>query len=109
MNNFYWYLSWVPFITGFYYFQSWLTVQNNLHGQKWFWFYFCTSLLSSWPIISRYSKDVVWDAFIFDVAMVMSYSIGLLYFTNSFSKFSNNQWIGIFLIMVGMFLFKKGI
>jgi len=109
MNNFYWYLSWVPFITVFYFLQSWLTFKNNTDSNKWFWIYFSVTLISVWPIISKFSKDVVGDAFIFDIVMVLSYSIGLLYFTNSLSKFGYNQWIGIGLLFIGMILFKKGI
>lgn len=109
MNQFLWYLSWVPFVTLLYVIQSWLTIQNNNHGGKWFWIFFLASLFTPWVLISKFSKDIMFDAMIFDAILVLSYTLGLLYFTNSFSKFSYPQWIGIFLILVGMVVFKKGI
>jgi hypothetical protein len=109
VNNFLWYLSWIPFVTFLYFLQSWLTVQNNIHGGRWFWIFFGVSLFTPWVIISKFSKDVVSDALVFDVILVLSYTIGLLYFSNSISKFGFSQWFGIFTIVLGMFIFKKGI
>lgn len=109
MNSFLWYLSWVPLVTILYLYQSFLSVKNNLQGGKWFWIYFAVSLITPWILVSRFSKDIVFDAFIFDTILVLSYSIGLLYFTNSLSKFGYNQWIGIGMILAGMLFFKRGI
>lgn len=109
MNQIMWYLSWIPVTVGLYILQSWLTVKNNLEDGKWFWIFFVVSLFTPWVIVSKYSKNLVFDALIFDICLVLSYSIGLLYFTNSFSKFSWNQFVGIGLIVFGLFFFKKGI
>lgn len=100
---------WVPFVTILYIIQSWLTVKNNIHGGGWSWAFFLVSLISPWVLISKFSKDLVFDAMIFDSILVISYSVGLLYFTNTMTKLSTFQFVGCFLILIGIVLFKKGI
>ncbi len=104
-----WYLSWVPAVCGLYVLQSWLTVQNNLHAGKWFWIFFAVSLFTPWVLISKFTTNLVFDALVFDICLIVSYSIGLLYFTDSFSKLTTFQFVGMFLITIGLFLFKKGL
>ncbi len=103
------YFIWVPFVTILFIIQSWLTVKNNTDGGMWFWIYFVSSLVTPWVLISKYSKDIILDAMIFDSILVVTYSVGLLYFTNSLTKLSFYQYVGCFLIGAGIFLFKKGI
>ena len=103
------YYIWIPFITVLYTLQSWLTVKNNLHGGNWSWIYFAASLLTPWVLISKYSKNLILDAMIFDSVLIVTYSLGLLYFTNSMGKLSYTQYLACLLILIGIFLFKKGI
>jgi choline-glycine betaine transporter len=66
-------------------------------------------MLPPWVLISRFSKNIVLDAMIFDTVLVVTYSLGLLHFTNSWTKFQWNNWLGFALMFLGMFIFKKGL
>lgn len=103
------YYIWIPFVTALYALQSWLTVKNNLHGGNWSWIYFFVSLFTPWVLISKYSKNLVFDAMIFDSILVVTYSLGILYFTNTLTKLTWHQYTGCFFVVMGIFLFKKGI
>lgn len=111
MTPFFWYLSWIPLTIALYIFQSFLTVKSNLNPKDWHWIFLVVSCFPMWAFISKYSKpeNLFYDAMVFDAVLILSYSIGLLYFTGSVSKFSYGQYMGIFLIILGMFVFKKGI
>ncbi len=102
-------VSWVAFVTLFYLLSAYITVKNNIHGGKWFLALILLNASPLWAIVSRYSKDVVLDAFIFDTILVVTYSIGLLYFTNSISKMGWSNYLGVGLMILGIFVFKRGI
>ncbi len=101
------YYIWVPVTVLIYLFQAWLTVKNNTEGGKWFWIFGLVSLFTPWFIVSKYSKNLMFDAVIFDCILILSFGIGLLYFTKS--KLSLEQLLGIVLIGFGIYMFKTGI
>lgn len=103
------YFIWIPFITLLYIFQAFLTVKTNIHGGKWTWIMVAVCMLPPWVLISRYSKNLVLDAMIFDAILVIAYSFGLLHFTNSWSKFGLYNWLGFGMMILGVFIFKKGL
>lgn len=74
------YWIWIPFVTILYILQSWLTVKNNVHGGNWSWIYFFVSLFTPWVLISKHSKDLVFDAMIFDTILVVSYRSWIVVF-----------------------------
>jgi hypothetical protein len=104
------YILWVPLLCLLNLLSPWLTVQNRNLGGKWFWIYLVFSLASvfPWVFISRASKDLTFDALLYDIVVMLFYYIGILYFTDCLLKISNWQIIGFILVIVGMFLFKKG-
>jgi hypothetical protein len=105
------YIVWIPLLCFLNLIQPWLTVQNNTHGGKWFWIYCLFSLgaVFPWLLISRESKDLTFDALIYDIIVMIFYYGGILLFTGCIHKLSNWQFIGLGLVMLGMIIFKKGI
>lgn len=89
--------------------QSYFTIKNNQIGSKWFWFLTVSSMIPCWAIVSRFSKNVVVDAIIYDVLLTVSYAIGILYFSNTFERLKVINLCGIILIIVGLLLFKRGL
>ncbi len=100
---------WVPLIILVYIIQAWLTVQNNILKGNWWIYLYIFSMISPWVLVSRMSKNIIFDAFLYDSVLIVSYSIGILYFTDSLGKLSNIQFVGTLMILVGLILFKKGI
>jgi hypothetical protein len=103
------YFIWIPTIIILYALQAFLTVKVNQVGGKWTWIMTAVCMLPPWVLISRYSKNLILDAMIFDAILVIAYSIGLLHFTNSWAKFEWNNWLGFALMILGVFVFKKGL
>lgn len=101
--------SWVALIAIFYIFSAYITIKNNSLGGKWFWVMVMVNAMPLWALVSRYSKDIVLDAFIFDLVLVLGYSFGLLYFTHTLGKLGVTNWLGITLMFLGLFLFKRGL
>ena len=100
---------WIPLVVLIYSFQGFLTFKTNTVKDSDFWyrFYILFTMIPLWPVVCKYSKDVVFHAILFDVLLMISYAISLLYFTQSFSKFNNMHWISVLLIVFGLVLFKK--
>ena len=98
------YYIWIPISILSFLLQAWLTYKNNVEGGKWLWIYTILGTLSLWPFISRYSKNLMFDALLFDLVLIVSYGIGIAYLTNV--KFEINQWIGMGIMFVGIILFK---
>lgn len=99
----------MTFIALFYVLSAYITIKNNSLGGKWFWVMVLVNAMPLWAIVSRFSKDVVLDAFIFDLVLILGYSFGLLYFTQTLSKLGVINWLGITLMFLGLFLFKRGL
>jgi hypothetical protein len=100
---------WLPIVALEYFLCGWLTFKNsNGAAPVWFWLSWGASVIPIWPLISKYSKDLVRDGLIFDVTMTLVYTTSILYFTKSFSKFGANQYLGLLCVMGGMYLFKRG-
>lgn len=99
----------MAFVVLLYGLQGYLTIKNNQIGGKWFWFLAISSMLPCWAIVSRYSKDVVLDAIIYDVLLMVSYAVGILYFSNTFERLKVVNLCGIIMIIVGIYLFKRGL
>lgn len=100
-------LFWVPLVVLEYFVIGFLTVKNN-NAAGWSWLLWISGALPIWPLISRYSKDVVFDGLVFDICMTVTYTLTVFFLTKSFAKFSLTQYIGLSLILSGLFLFRKG-
>ncbi len=103
------YWIWVPIVILDYIMCAYLTNRNNLSGGIWFWAMWSTGAIPIWAMVSKYSKDVVFDGMVFDIVMTITYTLSILYFTKAFQKFGPFQYAGCLAIMAGLFLFKKGV
>jgi hypothetical protein len=105
MLNYWWAIP----IAVLYFLVAYTTSKTNFGGWSWFFVNWGWGLIPAWPLLARYSKNIVFDSFVFDAAMIVSYTISLLYFTKSFQKFGPYQYAGCLVILVGLALFKKGV
>ena len=104
-------LFWIPLVFFYYCFYNWLSVKNNScqlqwYSSKWFWgMYFVGFLNPFWLIISKTSKQLVLDGFLYDFTLMISFPISM-YFFGKMVEFNKIQYIGVFVIFVGFILLK---
>jgi len=98
-------LWWIPAIILYNIGYAYVSHQNNLHGGKWiFWTWFY-GMFALWFIVSRVSKDIVFDAFIYDSVIALSFAVAIIYMTGV-NDFTVYRWIGIGMVIAGLVLMK---
>lgn len=100
---------WIPLVAIISILSAFFTVKSNTNGGIWVFIVLISSISPAWAWITRISKDIVFDSFIYDITASIFYTVALLYFSNSFHKFSNIQYAAILIILFGMLLFKRGL
>jgi hypothetical protein len=107
------YWLWVPLLVVICAFSSWLSVKVNSKSTYYFWINYWWTPISCvvfpiWAVISKYSKNIVLDGLIYDLTMVVAYTVFLLIFSGSAGRFSILQYVGILVALIGLILFKAG-
>lgn len=99
-----WFYIWVPFIIVLHGISCKLSVSNQ-HGSNtagmWLWI---IGALPIWVIISRYSKNILVDAMLYDTLLVITYTIGIAYFGDKVLTPMN--YAGIALMFAGLLMVK---
>jgi len=97
---------WIPCVCIMYGLYGWLTKQNNANDSTlWFWLLTICGALPVWSIVSRTSKNLLTDGFIYDFFMLIAY-VGMLVYLEESEKFILNQWIGFIFCIIGILLMK---
>ena len=87
---------------------GWLTKQNNTYATTmWFWLLTLCGAIPLWSFISRTSKNLLMDGFIYDLCMLSAY-VGMLILLGEAKAFSLVQWSGLILCFTGILLMKIG-
>lgn len=100
MNIFWWIL-----IALFYCLHALINKYNNDLGGKWFYFSWLMAIIPIFPLVCKYSRDLLVDGMIFDAIMFISYIIVLLYLGCG-ETFTKLNWIGLFITIIGFILLK---
>lgn len=98
-------LIWWTLIFIFYCGHSWINKQNNDLGGKWLLFAWLISIIPVFPLVARFSKDLLFDGMLFDFIMAFSYIVTLLYL-GAGKAFTFVQWAGLALTVIGFVLMK---
>ena len=64
--------------------------------------------LPLWAIISRHSANLAFDGLLYDSIMTITYSISILYYTDSLKNIGINALLGGILIIAGLVIFRIG-
>lgn len=99
MNPLIWLLVFVVNCVG-----AWINKLNN-DGPGWFWWACVISMLPIFPIISRFTKNLLIDGLIYDVVIFFSYVLTLLALGCG-KGVTMIQWIGFSVAIIGMILMK---
>lgn len=106
MNSLLFYLSWVPIAILFYMGYAWITKQNNELGGNWLYILYIYGAFGQiWPLVSRYSKNLLIDGFIFDTIIIAAYVSTLIYL-GAGESFNKIQWCGAGLALIGILMMK---
>ena len=101
------YVLWIPLLIISVAALSYLSYRNNVDGGKWLWIMYAFQLIPGvWILVSRFSKNLMFDGVLYDVIMLMAYSVCLGFFTGQFEKFTLTNWVGFILICIGFILLK---
>lgn len=100
-------MNWIiwTIIFAFYCFHSWINKQNNDIGGKWLLFAWLISIIPVFPLVARFSKNLLWDGMLFDLVMFFSYVLTLLAL-GAGKAFNHVQWLGFALTLIGFIMMK---
>ena len=97
---------WVPCAIVMYSLYAWLTKQNNVHHTpSWFWYMWLVGAIPLWNWVSRHSKALLTDGFLYDLVIILSYVVTLIILGEA-KKFVFTQYLGLVLCLLGIVLMK---
>jgi len=102
----YHYLWWVPLACIFYIGYAWLTIKNNVsHDLKWMWIlYGYGAIIQLWAIVSKVSKNLMFDNFLYDFLMTVSIATVFIFMRNLTP--TPLQISGLILCIIGLSLLR---
>lgn len=100
------YFFWVPLVAIFYFTYGLMSYKNNSStGMFWFWLlYLYGGIVQLWAFVSKISKNVVFDSFLYDLTMMLSLCLGLMICRGVMPTIY--QLIGVVLCLVGLVLLR---
>jgi hypothetical protein len=103
----YWWI--IPSIIIYFGYAYFTKLNNSQNENEWKWtivlFIYGSVFCNLWAFVSKYSKNLIVDGFIYDTIILLAYLITLIYFGYA-DKFSTYQWIGMSLIIFGFLMMK---
>ena len=102
------YFWWIPTVIAYYVIYSYLAKQNNELGGKWFWIAIVFGLLCPfWAIVSRISKNILFDGILYDNIIFLTYIFTMIYL-GAAEKLTSWQWFGLALVVSGSVVMRTG-
>jgi succinate-acetate transporter protein len=100
------YLSWIPALIIYYSVYAYLSKQCN-DNFTWgnFWWFYAMNLLPIWMFVARYSKNILFDALVYDLIIFFTFYFVMLAL-GSGDKFHTGQWVGLSLVIAGFLVMK---
>jgi hypothetical protein len=101
------YLAWIPAAIIFYTIAAICTKFANDNPDSWKWVFvlYFIQAIGIWPIMAKFSKNIVFDSFLFDFIIFTTY-FTILFSMGAGSKFTPTQWAGAGIIILGFILLK---
>lgn len=100
------YFWWVPVVIATSSLGAWLSKLTNDH-KSWSFvlFLYLMNFLGIWPWVAKCSTNLIFDGFLYDILLFLSYSLTLL-LLGCGNSFTITQWVAFTMICVGMVLLK---
>lgn len=80
---------------------------NDTQEWSWIWMLYALNIIGIWPLLSKYSKNILFDGLLHDFIVFMTF-YGTLIIMGSASTFNTAQWVATTMIILGFILFKLG-
>lgn len=97
---------WVPCVIIFYALQAIISKQNSIHGGIWFYILWIIGLVPLWAIVSKYTKNLLFDALLYDILLFTAFALTTVIIGGTGEHFGVKQWIGLGVIAIGFVLLK---
>jgi hypothetical protein len=100
------YLWWIPLVVLFYVGYALLSLKNNASSDlKWlFLLYAYGGFIQLWAIVSKISKNLIFDNFLYDFLMTLSVAVTLVIMKSA--VLTPVQICGIFICIIGLVLLR---
>jgi len=101
------YLAWVPIVSLHYGIYSYLSKMNN-DTKEWKWAVaaaICGATAQYWALVSRYTHNIIFDAIVYDLCIVIP-GFAVLIYMGAAANSSTIHWIGMVLAIIGIVLMK---
>jgi len=100
------YLIWVPAVIAWYVLYSYVSkLSNDTKSISPLIFLFLLGSCPIWALLSRYSKNLIFDGMLYDILMSVTFVVTMS-LLGSGDSFSTQNWIGAILVVLGFILMK---
>jgi len=102
---------WVPCVAAVYGFMAFLSKKNQqnpvdiFYRSKYFWAIAAMGWIPLWGIVSKYSRNMKFDALLYDFLMTSSFIV-VLFFLEDGTKLQLCQVVGAILVVTGLVLIR---
>ena len=102
------YAAWITYICILFTLSAYVSKQaNDSDSWKWVYILFFMNLFGAWPIVARYSKNLIFDSLLYDLIIFFTFYLTLLYL-GAAKSFSPVQWVGTVIVAIGFIVLKLG-
>lgn len=103
------YVLWITLCIIYYSFAAWLSKKLNDDPEcwRWFWMLVGIQILGIWPLVAKYSKNLVFDAMLFDFILLIVYW-STLFFLGAGKNMTPMQGVAVGIILAGLLMYKLG-
>jgi hypothetical protein len=103
------YFLWITLCVIYYSYAAFLSkkLNDNPDSWNWFWVLIVSQLFGIWPLIAKYSKNLVFDAMLFDFILLIVYW-STLFYLGAGKNMTATQVIALVIVLGGLILFKIG-
>jgi hypothetical protein len=101
------YLLWVPLLMLMHSLLGYASVQANNNSKSWFYISWLLICIPVWPMVAKYSKNIVFDGLLFDSIMLITYSFAVIIICKQYETLKFINFIGFFLVISGLILFRR--
>ena len=95
----------IPVSIIFYIVFAWTSKKNSDCGGRWFYIVWVINCIPLWALVSRYSKNILFDGMLYDIILTLTYIFTMLYLGCGSSLSIVNK-MGICIVIIGFIMMK---
>jgi len=81
--------------------QAIATTKNNQLGGHWFYITLAMNMCPLWAIVSRYSKNLIFDGLLYDLCIMLPF-ISVMFYYKQMAAWAPINWFGLVVVLVGL-------